>query len=203
MELTVSKYVHMLSIERNTMPPTLAAADPARAFDRPGTDCTCAALRQAARRLTQAYDAALAPQGLKTSQYSILVVLSRLLTEAGSPRAAGMSEAAPAAPSVQHLADALALDRTTLGHNLRPLQRAGLVVLARDPHDRRIHRIGLTPAGRTKLDDCLPLWRAAQARFDAGYGPERSAALRAELHAIAYGLVGTALPIQRDDDDVG
>ncbi len=186
------------------MPLALTDADPARAFDRPTTECTCAALRQAARRMTQAYDAALAPQGLKTSQYSILVVLSRLLEEAPSPsQAAGISEAGPAAPSVQHLADALALDRTTLGHNLRPLQRAGLVVLARDPDDRRIHRIGLTPAGRGKLKDCRPLWQAAQARFDAGYGPERSAALRAELQAIAYGLVATALPTERDNDDVG
>lgn len=134
-------------------------------------DCTCAALRMAARRLSQAYDAALTPEGISVSQYSVLSNLAR--HEASGP------------PTVGDLADLLGLDRTTLAHNLRPLERDGLVALSADATDGRQRRVSLTDAGRAKRDRCQPLWRAAQARFDAEFGVEPSRALRATLVAIA------------------
>ncbi len=125
----------------------------------------------AARRLTQAYDAALASEGLGVAQFSILGKLAR--------------RAAEGPPTVGDLADILSLDRTTLTHNLRPLARDGLVALVPDTADGRARRVVLTGAGRAKHERCLPLWRAAQDRFDTGYGRDASRALRASLLAIA------------------
>ncbi len=135
-------------------------------------ECSCSALRMAARRLSQAYDAALAPEGLTVSQFALLSTLANQ----------GL-QAAP--PTVSALADTLALDRTTLGHNLRPLERGGFVLVEPDARDGRVRRIRLTDQGRAKRDRCLPLWRATQDRFDAAFGPARADALRADLVAIA------------------
>jgi hypothetical protein len=74
--------------------------------------CNCAALRQAARRVTRFYDEALAPTGLGVNQFSILARLSRV----------GPS-------TIQDLARLLVMDRSTLGHLLRPLEKRGLVKL--------------------------------------------------------------------------
>lgn len=133
-------------------------------------ECTCSALRMASRRLSQLYDAALAPEAIRVSQYAVLNVLHKF----GDP-----------APTMQELAERLALDRTTLGHNLGPLVRDGLVEVQTDPHDRRSKRIVLTARGHDKRQACFPLWRAAQDRFDETFGPERSRALRAALLAVA------------------
>ena len=130
--------------------------------------CTCLALRRATRRLTQQYDAALAPSGLRVTQFSLLNVLDRL-----------------GAATVQQLADELAMDRSTLGHNLRPLERDGLVRLEVDPDDRRARRLVLGTQGKAALAEARPLWRAAQARFESAYGKERAGELGALLHAVA------------------
>ncbi len=135
-------------------------------------DCSCSALRMAARRVSQAYDAALAPEGLTVSQFALL---SRLAT----------SSAEAAHPTVSALAETLALDRTTLGHNLRPLARDGFVLVEPDARDGRIRRIRLTEQGRALRDRCLPLWRATQDRFDAAFGQARAEALRTDLIAVA------------------
>lgn len=133
-------------------------------------ECTCSALRMASRRLTQAYDTALAAEGIRVSQYAVLSVLAKW---------------GDYVPTMQELAERLALDRTTLGHNLGPLARDGFVDIQSDPDDRRSRRIVLTPLGRQKREICLPLWRNAQDRFDEGFGRERSEALRGALLAVA------------------
>lgn len=129
--------------------------------------CNGAALRKASRRVTQLYDAALAPCGLTISQRSVLVHVQR----AGSPT---MSE----------LAYAMVLDRSALAHNLKPLERDGYVMQARDDKDGRSRRVALTASGRVKLNEANLLWRKAQARFEKAYGPERSEALRFALADI-------------------
>ncbi len=120
-------------------------------------DCSCSALRMAARRVSQAYDAALAPEGLTVSQFALLSTLANRARRQPTP-------------TVSALAETLALDRTTLGHNLRPLERDGFVLVEPDARDGRIRRIRLTEQGRAKRDRCLPLWRATQDRFDAAFG---------------------------------
>lgn len=83
------------------------------------------------------------------------------------------------------LADEMGLDRTTLGRNLRPLERDQLVSIAVDPADRRGRALAITDHGRTKVRDGKALWAAAQASFEATYGPERTRALHATLDALS------------------
>jgi DNA-binding MarR family transcriptional regulator len=129
--------------------------------------CHCQALRQAARRVSALYDAALAAHGLRVSQYAVLARL-----HADGPR------------GIQALADALAMDRTTLGRALRPLERDGLVRLARDPSDARQRRLALTDRGCQRLARAQRAWAAAQARFEQGFGRDRAVLLHHELSAV-------------------
>ena len=131
------------------------------------TPCNCAAIRQAARRVTRLYDQALAPAGLRITQYPIL---------------SWLSAAGPMTMNV--LADRLAMDRATLGHNLRPLAARGLVTM-RQGDDRRSRVVTLTEAGRTVLRQARPAWHAAQKSFEAAFGPDESAALRATMVRLA------------------
>jgi DNA-binding MarR family transcriptional regulator len=131
--------------------------------------CNCAALRKASRRMSQFYDAALAPSGLRSTQFAMLVELDRR---------------ADAPPAIRDLADALAMDQSTIGQNLRPLEREGLVSLVADPADRRSRRIKLTKTGRARVAAAQPLWRAAQDRFEDSFGKRAAAELRDVLLTI-------------------
>jgi DNA-binding MarR family transcriptional regulator len=129
--------------------------------------CHCNAIRQGARQVTQFYDRHLAPTGLRTSQYAMLM---------------GLRHLGPI--SINGLADAMGMDRTTMGRALKPLERDGLVAVGqgRDGRTRALH---LTEAGSIRLDAAEPLWRAAQDGFEAGYGAADAAALREALARIA------------------
>jgi DNA-binding MarR family transcriptional regulator len=129
--------------------------------------CNCLALRQATRRITQFYDGFMAPSGVRGTQFSVLAKLRSL-----GPL------------TVNELAAAMVMDRTTLGRNLGPLRRKGLVEVAVG-EDRRRREIRLTLSGAAALEAALPLWREAQAAFEALYGGERAAALRGALHEVA------------------
>jgi DNA-binding MarR family transcriptional regulator len=133
--------------------------------------CNATALRKASRRLTQLYDAALEPAGLRSTQLAILVELA---DRSGDP------------PTLAELAEALATDRSSLGHNLRPLERDGFIVLREGAADRRRRHIALTSKGRTKGREALRLWQVAQDRFEHVFGRSEAAALRATLLGIAH-----------------
>ena len=135
--------------------PATIEADPA-----PEMPCTCARLRRTARRLTRAYDRALKPSGLRLTQYSVL---------ANVARRSGLS--------VTDLAELLAMDRTTLTRNLRPLGARGWVRIAPGP-DRRSRAVEITQAGRLVYQEALPLWRAAERAFRQRMGPDEAATLR-------------------------
>jgi DNA-binding MarR family transcriptional regulator len=122
-------------------------------------------LRRTARRLTQAYDQALRPSGLRLTQYSVLANLTRR---------GGLS--------ITDLAELLAMERTTLTRNLRPLERAGWVRVGPGP-DRRSRAVEITPAGRRVFDQALPLWREAERAFRRRLGRDRAAALSRMLDA--------------------
>jgi len=132
-------------------------------------DCNCAALRKAARRVTLLYDRALAPSGLGANQYSILAELER--------------EQGPV--TLGRLARAMVMDRSALGHNLRPLERDRLVALKVAAHDRRSRAITLTASGRRRLAEAKTYWRQAQGRVQQALGPQRALALRALLKQAA------------------
>ena len=125
--------------------------------------CTCANLRKAARAVTQAFDTALQPSGLRATQFTVLATLAK---RGELP--------------LMKLAEAMVLDRTTLTRNLRPLIDRGLVRETRD-EDRRVRRLGLTRAGAAALETALPYWHQAQGRLVAALGPGRWAELLGDL----------------------
>ena len=129
--------------------------------------CACESVRRADRGVTALYQHALASSDVRPAQLPILV-------------AAHLAGAVP----VTVLAERLSLDRTTLTRNLAVLEAAGLVRLE-DHEDRRVRLVVLTPDGRAALEAAIESWRTAQARMTETFGPERLAALVAELAAFA------------------
>jgi len=130
--------------------------------------CLCLHLRRAARAVARRFDAALRPLDLTNGQFSLLVSLNR-----------------PDPPSIGSVSALLAMDRTTLTANLKPLERRGLVKVTVDDSDKRTRRLTLTPAGRALLVAAGPVWRRTHAAIDrlvAGSTPDR---LRADLRALS------------------
>ena len=131
-----------------------------------GADCVCGNLRKAARAVTQLYDEALRPTGLRVTQFSILgatVVMEPV--------------------TVTRLANATVTDRTTLTRNLNLLKKQGLIRV--DPgNDRREREVTLTDRGRQAVVKVLPLWQKAQTQIVKGLGEERWKDLREELSAV-------------------
>jgi DNA-binding MarR family transcriptional regulator len=136
-------------------------------------DCNCLAVRSAARHITQLYDQYLAPAGLRTTQFSILAKLKRR-----------------GALSINALAGDMVMDRTTLGRNVLPLQRDGLVAVEASASDRRAKLLRLTGAGEKRLQAASKLWARAQTRFESRFGGARSAEMRALMRAVATGSFG-------------
>jgi DNA-binding MarR family transcriptional regulator len=130
--------------------------------------CNCLALRQAARHVSQFYDQFLAPSGLRTTQYSILARLQR-----------------KGAMTINALAAELVTDRTTLGRNLLPLQRDGLIAIGPGQSDRRSKEVRVTGEGSARFRSALKGWQEAQAQFETAFGVKRAKELRALLHEIA------------------
>lgn len=130
--------------------------------------CTCSALRRATRALTASYDAALKPTGLRVTQFAILRLLDRL----GSV-------------PVSRLATEAALERTTMGRNLDPLKRRGLVSVTPGAADPRERCVSLTAAGREALTAATPYWREAQSRISARVDPRTISALAESLISAA------------------
>jgi DNA-binding MarR family transcriptional regulator len=131
-------------------------------------ECTCLAVRQAARHVTQFYDQHLAPAGLRTTQFSILAKLKR-----------------QGPMTINVLADELVMDRTTLGRNILPLEREGLISIAPGRTDRRSKELRLTDVGVERLRAAREGWKKAQEEFAAAFGDERAAGLRALLHEVS------------------
>jgi DNA-binding MarR family transcriptional regulator len=129
--------------------------------------CDCYCLRQATRRVTQLYDRALAPLNLRSTQYALLSEIQRL----------GPISLIP-------LADAMVMDRATLGHNIRPLEARGYVQVVVG-QDRRSREVSLTRAGKDVLAKGARLWVQAQKAFEQAVGREESARLRVELLRVA------------------
>lgn len=130
--------------------------------------CLCLYLQRAARAVARRFDEALRPLGLTNGQFSLLMSLNR-----------------PEAPSMGPVAALLAMDRTTLTANLKPLERRGLVTVTVDATDKRSRRMALTPAGQALLAAAYPVWKQTHAAIEqrlAGSSPDR---LRADLQALS------------------
>ena len=133
-------------------------------------DCNCYAVRAAARHVSQFYDQVLAPTGLRTTQFSILSKLRR-----------------KGPLNINALAADMAMDRTTLGRNILPLQRDGLITVEPDAADRRAKALRVTKAGEKRLQAAREKWVVAQARFENVFGRRRAAELRGLLRSVVAG----------------
>lgn len=123
--------------------------------------CYCTQSRRVARALTDTYDRALAPSGLKVTQFSLLRMVERLDT-----------------PTISALASATGLERSTLGRNLKVLHKDGWIALSTG-EDERSRLVSLTKAGQQAVRRALPLWERAQADIRSKLPPEVRAALAA------------------------
>jgi len=132
--------------------------------------CTCFKLRKLTRTMSRLYDQHMATVGLKTTQYSVL------------------TNAARAPLPVAELAERLGTERTTLTRNLKPLTEAGWVTLEAGA-DSRQRIVTITAAGRAKLKQAYPVWRAAQDAIENLLGAASVRALHARLDAILHQLV--------------
>ncbi len=130
--------------------------------------CNCFAARQAARHLTKQYERHLADAGLTSAQFSILVALE----ESGQM-------------TMNELAKALVMDRTTLLRAIKPLQREDLLISKPSPDDVRRLMFSLSAAGTRRLKKAMVLWSRAQRELEAAIGSGEAARLRRELFALA------------------
>jgi DNA-binding MarR family transcriptional regulator len=130
--------------------------------------CLCLHLQRAARAVARRFDAALRPVGLTSGQFSLLMSLNR-----------------PEPARIADVSALLAIDRTTLTANLKPLNRRGLVRISVEDADKRTRRLALTPEGRALLNAAIPVWRRTHAEIDALLTDSSPDRLRTELRALS------------------
>lgn len=128
--------------------------------------CGCEGIRRTARTVTQHYEGALAPAGVRATQFPILVALGSVGTV-----------------PLTRLADALAIDRTTLTRNLKKLEERSLVDIL-PAADGRLHLVALTEVGGRVLRESLSRWSEVQASVEERFGKDRLQHLLGELSAL-------------------
>lgn len=136
--------------------------------------CTHTSLRRAARQLTQLYDDAIAPSGLTSAQ---AMLVSQIDDMSGEGDGAG--------PSLQRLAQRLAIQISALTHALKPLARDGLVVIAPDRNDRRTKRALLTEQGQAQTKHMYALWAQTNERIGQVLGEGTTEQLRLLADQVA------------------
>lgn len=129
--------------------------------------CLCLHAQRAARALARRFDEAFRPLGITSGQFSLLNSLNR-----------------PEPPTIGAVAATLAMDRSTVTANLKPLERMGAATISVDPKDRRGRRAALTDAGRALLAAAVPVWIEEHARLEAELAGGGDA-LRAGLRQMA------------------
>lgn len=162
---------------RSRRHPQVRDAQPASAQTRTALPavtpaCVCGRLRRAARALTQLYDDAMVPAGLRITQFSLL----RTLARSGPMR-------------ISTLAAAALLDRTALSRTLDPLVARRLVSIHAGK-DARTREVSLTRAGEAAIAAALPHWDHAQAAVAARLG-------HANLDALVH-LLGNVEALHPD-----
>lgn len=133
--------------------------------------CTYTAVRRASRALTQAYDDALRPTGLRIGQFSVMQHIEEC-----------------SGPSFAALTETLTMYRTTLTRNLKPLISSNLVNI-HPGRDRRERLVTLTDEGKAVLIRALPYWHRVNETFSKLYGTLQTNNLRDEL-AVAAAIGG-------------
>ena len=129
--------------------------------------CACFNLRRASRAVTRLLDEWLGPGGLRSTQFVTLVAIQ-----------------AESAPTLPRLARSLGVDRSTLTRSLAPLERSGLVAI-KVTGPTRTATAKITSAGEEALARCVPLWKAAQSRFEAKVGATNGSKLLVGVAAVS------------------
>ena len=129
--------------------------------------CLCLHVQRAARALARRFDEALRPFDLTSGQFSLLTSLNR-----------------PEPPTIGSVAALLAMDRTTLTANLKPLERRKLLKIAVDKEDKRSRRLVITAAGRALLQKAYPLWKATHVEVEFLIAPGSAENLRKALRSL-------------------
>jgi DNA-binding MarR family transcriptional regulator len=129
--------------------------------------CLCLNTRKMARVLTHHYEIYLQPAELRITQFSLLVAIA-------------LAQKVP----LTRLAEVIAMDRTTLARNLKPLERQNLVRIETSTEDRRVRVITLTDQGHQKVNEALPLWKQAQIQVMSLLGSQRSQALLVDAQTV-------------------
>jgi DNA-binding MarR family transcriptional regulator len=130
--------------------------------------CLCLHVQRAARALARRFDEAFRPLGLTNGQFSLLMSLNR-----------------PEPPAMGPVANLLAMDRTTLTAALKPLERRGLVRIAKDQSDRRNRTLILTAKGRDLLGRAVPIWQRTHAEIERPLSGAQLDELRDGLMAVS------------------
>jgi DNA-binding MarR family transcriptional regulator len=130
--------------------------------------CLCLHVQRAARALARRFDEALRPLGLTNGQFSLMMSLNR-----------------PDPPGMASVAALLAMDRTTLTAALKPLERRGLIRIAKDPSDRRGRKLNLTPEGEALLASAVPVWKKTHSDVEALLRDVTPNRLRSSLLALS------------------
>ena len=131
--------------------------------------CLCLHVQRAARALGRRFDEALRPFDLTNGQFSLLMALNR-----------------PEPPPMGPVANLLAMDRTTLTAALKPLERRGLVKIARDTADRRSRTVALTRKGHALLLRAVPVWEHTHQEVEKLVPREDPGSLRSSLRALSH-----------------
>lgn len=132
--------------------------------------CLCLHAQRAARALSRRFDEAFRPLGITSGQFSLLNAVNR-----------------PEPPALGAVASVLAMDRSTVTANLKPLERMGVVTVTVDATDRRGRRTALTEAGQALLARATPVWIAEHARVEAELAGDADA-LRKGLREVAQAV---------------
>ncbi|GLK83172.1 MarR family winged helix-turn-helix transcriptional regulator [Ancylobacter defluvii] len=131
------------------------------------TLCHCTILRRATRKLSAVYDLALAPFAINIAQYSLLRVIAR-----EQPL------------SLTTLGRRTELDRSTVGRNVRVLEKLGLVVTRKSEDDQREAVVALTAQGTDTIQRAFPAWENCQRDIEAKLGAGKIDTLRTILDSI-------------------
>jgi DNA-binding MarR family transcriptional regulator len=138
------------------------------------TACACQKVRIAARAVTRAYDQALRPVGLRSTQFTVLV-------------AASVADGIP----LNQLATLLGLERTTLTRSLEGIEKEGLIRV--ESVDGRTRKVVLTQPGKDRLDLALPLWNQAQENLRERLGEQGWAMVNDGLAMLAEAAEGDSM----------
>jgi DNA-binding MarR family transcriptional regulator len=129
--------------------------------------CLCLHTQRVARALSRRFDKAFKPLGLTSGQFSLMMSLNR-----------------PKPPALGSVASLLGMDRTTLTAALKVLERKGWIVVAKSEEDRREKSLALTPDGRQRLAESLPVWIDMHAQIENQMPQGEADRLRHGLNAI-------------------